>query len=73
MIWKTLLNATSPAAYSLEPSARSFQTNTMAIQRAIPMKINPRKYSGRAGKAGTIPLKNITARANISVGPMSQF
>ena len=36
-----LLKATRPAAYSVSPRARSFQTITMAMQRASPIKINP--------------------------------
>jgi len=72
-IWKRLLNATSPVTYSVDPSASSFQTSTIAIHRAIPMKMSPRKYSGRAGRPGTSPLKKTTASPNIRVGPMSQF
>jgi len=40
------LNATSPAQYSVSPSARSFQTMTIAIQRARPIMISPTIYSG---------------------------
>jgi hypothetical protein len=32
--WKTELNATRPAAYSRSPRAKSFQTITIAMQRA---------------------------------------
>jgi len=39
--WNRLLKATSPAAYSADPSARSFQTTTIAIHRANPIKISP--------------------------------
>ena len=44
--WKMLLNATSPAAYSVSPLARSFQTITIAMQRARPIRIRPIMYSG---------------------------
>ena len=44
--WKILFSATSPAAYSLFPSASSFQTTTMAMHRARPMRIRPDMYSG---------------------------
>ena len=40
------LKATSPAAYSRSPQARSFQTMTMAMQRAIPIMMRPIMYSG---------------------------
>ena len=40
------LKATRPAAYSGSPSARSFQTMTMAIHRASPMRISPTMNSG---------------------------
>ena len=36
-----LLKATSPAAYSASPSARSFHTMTMAMHRARPMRMSP--------------------------------
>ena len=36
-----LLSATSPAAYSRLPLARSFQTSTMAMQRAMPTRMRP--------------------------------
>ena len=39
---------------------------TMAMQRARPMMISPTMYSGLSGK-------NVTARANMSTGPMTQF
>ena len=41
-----LLKATSPAAYSVSPLASSFQTMTMAMQRARPIMISPTMYSG---------------------------
>ncbi len=41
-----LLKATSPAAYSLSPFASSFQTMTIAMQRARPIMISPAMYSG---------------------------
>jgi hypothetical protein len=40
------LKATNPAQYSVSPRARSFQTMTMAMQRARPMMIRPTMYSG---------------------------
>ena len=65
-IWKIELKATRPAAYSRSPRARSFQTMTIAMQRASPIRINPTMYSGLSGK-------NVTASTNISTGPMTQF
>ena len=44
--WKILFSATSPAAYSLFPSANSFQTITIAMHLAKPIKIKPTMYSG---------------------------
>ncbi len=41
-----LLKATSPAAYSVSPRASSFQTMTMAMQRASPIMMSPTMYSG---------------------------
>ena len=41
-----LLNATSPAQYSVSPLASSFQTMTIAMQRASPIMISPTMYSG---------------------------
>ena len=40
------LNATKPAVYTRSPFAKSFQTSTMAIQRAMPIRIKPVMYSG---------------------------
>ncbi len=60
------LNATRPAAYSVEPLAISFQTITIAMHRARPIMIRPTMYSGLSGR------KTI-ASANISTGPMIQF
>jgi len=60
------LKATSPAQYSRSPPARSFHTMTMAMHRAKPMRMSPTMYSWR-------PERNVTARANISTGPMTQF
>ena len=39
--WKMELKATRPAQYSLSPLARSFQTMTMAMHRARPMRMSP--------------------------------
>lgn len=64
--WNTELIATSTAAASLSPHARSFQITTMAMHRARPTMISPVRYSGRSGR-------NAHARANISAGPTSQF
>ena len=60
------LNATKPAAYSVEPLAMSFQTITMAIHGAIPIKIRPAMYSGWSGT-------NVIASININAGAMIQF
>ena len=64
--WNTELSATSTAAASRSPQARSFQIMTMAMQRANPTMISPVRYSGRSGSSSH-------ARANISAGPISQF
>jgi|GEM_PF-6977868 len=61
-----LLKATSPAAYSVLPLANSFQTMTMAMQRARPIMMSPTMYSGLSGRKAM-------ARTNMSAGPMSQF
>ena len=61
-----LLKATSPAAYSVSPSARSFHTMTIAMQRARPIRMSPIMYSGLSGR------KTI-ASTNIRTGPMTQF
>lgn len=58
--------ATKPAAYSRLPSANSFHTITMAMQRAKPIRINPIIYSGWSRK-------KIMANANIKIGPTTQF
>ncbi|CPU61764.1 Uncharacterised protein [Mycobacteroides abscessus] len=58
--------ATSTAAASRSPHARSFQITTMAMHRARPTTISPVRYSGRSGRKDH-------ARANISAGPTSQF
>ncbi len=60
------LNATSPAQYSVSPLARSFQTMTMAMQRARPIRMSPTMYSG-------LSRRKITASANIRIGPTTQF
>ena len=60
------MNATSPAQYSLSPEARSFQTMTMAMQRAKPIKIKPTMYS-------KWPERKVMARRNMRIGPMIQF
>src|SRR3546814_4883642 len=65
-LWKIELNATSAATYWLSPLASWFQTMTMAMQRASPMRIRPVMYSG-------LSLRKMTASANISTGPMIQF
>ena len=61
-----LLKATRPAAYSVLPLASSFQTITMAMQRASPIMIRPTRYSGLSGSKSA-------ASTNISTGPISQF
>ena len=61
-----LLKATRPAAYSVLPLASSFQTITMAMQRARPIMIRPTMYSGLSGSSSA-------ASTNIRVGPMIQF
>ena len=60
------LKATSPAAYCRSPSARSFHTMTMAMQRASPMRMSPTMYSG-------LSRRKMTASANMRIGPTSQF
>ena len=60
------LKATRPAQYSRSPLARSFQTITMAMQRASPIRINPTIYSW-------CPDKKAMASPNIRTGPMIQF
>ena len=64
--WNTELIATSTAAASRSPHARSFQMMTIAIQRARPTMIRPVRYSGRSGSSSQ-------ARANISAGPSTQL
>ena len=64
--WKMELRATSTAAASRSPQARSFQMITIAMQRAKPTMIKPVRYSGRSGS-------NVQASANISAGPNTQF
>ncbi len=64
--WNTELIATSTAAASRSPQARSFQMMTIAMQRARPTMIRPVRYSGRSGSSSQ-------ARANISAGPSTQF
>ena len=60
------MKATSPAQYSVSPQASSFQTMTMAIQRASPIMIRPTMYSGLSAR------KAIASR-NIRIGPTTQF
>jgi hypothetical protein len=60
------LNATRAATYWLSPLASWFQTITMAMQRARPIRIRPVMYSGLSDR-------KMTASANISTGPMIQF
>jgi hypothetical protein len=50
MTWKIELSATSTAAASRSPQARSFQMMTMAMQRARPTMMRPVRYSGRSGR-----------------------
>ncbi|SKS13689.1 Uncharacterised protein [Mycobacteroides abscessus subsp. abscessus] len=64
--WNTELRATSTAAASRSPHAKSFQMITMAIHLARPTMIRPVRYSGRSGSS-------THARANISAGPSTQF
>lgn len=66
MTWKTELRATSTAAASRSPQARSFQMMTMAMQRASPTMIRPVRYSGRSGR-------KVQASANITAGPTIQL
>src|SRR5574344_261168 len=61
-----LFRATSPAAYSPLPLARSFHTSTMAMQRANPIIMSPYMYSGCDDK-------NKTESANINKGPIIQL
>jgi hypothetical protein len=60
------LKATRAATYWLLPPASWFQTITMAMQRASPIRITPVMYSGWSRRKST-------ASANISSGPMIQF
>ncbi|MNW47621.1 hypothetical protein D3C74_249590 [compost metagenome] len=66
MTWKTELMATSTAAASRSPQARSFQMNTMAMQRASPTMIRPVRYSGRSAR-------NTQARTNMNAGAKTQL
>src|SRR5665647_713971 len=61
-----LFNATNPAAYSRLPSASSFHTTTMAMQRARPIRIKPIIYAGW-------PCKKTIAKKNMRIGPITQF
>ena len=61
-----LFSATKPAAYSRLPSASSFQTMTIAMHRAKPIRINPTMYSG-------LSCKKSIANMNIRIGPIIQF
>ena len=54
------------AQYSVSPLARSFQTITMAMQRASPIMIKTDHVLGRAA-----PSK--MASRNMSIGPIIQF
>ena len=60
------LNATSPAANSESPLARSFHTSTIAMQRANPTNMTPTIISGLSGS-------RIIAKINITKGPTIQF
>jgi hypothetical protein len=53
---------TSTAARSVSPPASSFQTSTIAMQRARPTTITPVRYAGWSAK-------NSHASVNISAGP----
>jgi hypothetical protein len=64
--WKTELIATSTAAASRSPQARSFQMRTIAMQRAKPTMISPVRYSGRSGR-------NSHASANMNAGAANQL
>lgn len=61
-----LLKATRAAAYSRLPLARSFQTRTMAMQRARPTRMSPTMYSGWSRS-------KVTASIHMRMGPMTQF
>src|SRR5665648_405466 len=67
------LNATNPAQYSESPLARSFQTITIAMQRASPIIIIPYIYGRFALSFPGKSLKNAIANENISTGPIIQF
>src|SRR5690625_6883752 len=58
--------ATSTAAASRSPQARSFQIKTIAMQRARPTMISPVRNSGRSGR-------KVQARVNMNAGPTIQF
>ncbi len=60
------LKATRPAQYSRSPEARSFQTMTMAMHRASPIRMRPTMYS-------CCPERKVIARPNMRIGPMIQF
>ena len=58
--------ATSTAASSRSPSARSFQMSTIAMHGASPTRISPVRYSGRSGSISH-------ASVNITIGPTNQL
>ena len=58
--------ATRTAHRSLSPPASWFHTSTIAMQRAIPIRIRPVRYSGRSGRKSH-------ARTNMRTGPIIQF
>ncbi|OPZ51408.1 MAG: hypothetical protein BWY91_02689 [bacterium ADurb.BinA028] len=64
--WNTALRATSTAAISRSPHARSFHNSTMAMHRANPTRITPVRYAGWSPSSHQ-------ARANITRGPTTQL
>ena len=64
--WNSALSATSTAAISRSPQARSFHSSTMAMHRASPTRITPVRYCGCSAR-------NSHASANITSGPTTQF
>ena len=64
--WNSALSATSTAAISRSPQARSFHSSTIAMHRANPTRITPVRYCGCSAR-------NSHARANITSGPITQF
>jgi len=60
------LKATSPAASSESPFAKSFQTKTIAMHLAKPTSITPIAISGLSGK-------RISARKTLQADQRSSF